>query len=306
MYLRHSLPFLFLVASVFLSGCFVSVTNLTPPSLPQNPSNVYTFSFSGKGVQPTLIPGSKRASIVISGETYRMKEDPKLENIFSFDYQMPPKANQAKYYYVFEYNYLPDSKGNSEKEKKYVKYSDVYTLKLINQYVLQLESSRGPVGSRIHILGRNFSQGDTIFFDRQPVVTEFHSPTTLSFQVPPAPAEASYQVSIRTIQANYIDAGRFWIDQAKINVTPAVGGRLDVRNGGITQVVFSIDFKAPHGGLPIDVTTDIPKSIIMEEVIIPEGQRSITIPIRGGSNAKGSLFVEASGFGLTRVPITVF
>jgi hypothetical protein len=53
------------------------------------------------------------------------------------------------------------------------------------------------------------------------------------------------------------------------------------------------------------VTTDIPASIIMPEVIIPGGQRSTSVTIEGGEPAQGNIFVEVQGYSEVILPVTI-
>ena len=46
-----------------------------------------------------------------------------------------------------------------------------------------------------------------------------------------------------------------------------------------------MDNPAPMGGLYINVTTDIPSSVIMPEVIIPETARTVNIAVQAVSQA---------------------
>ena len=289
---------------LLLSGCGTATTNLVPETVPQNASGIYTFSFSSRVYQPNVVPESRRAHLVGDVQAYPMQPDKSNPNIYRFDYQMPPNANRAKYYYTLSYNYALDN--NLENRAK--KYSDIYDLKLVNQYVLQLDSDRGSAGTRIGILGRNFSPGDTVYFGRDSVPTKFISSNSLSFQVPPVPlsnGKESYEIAIKTVQGKYVSAGRFYVDNAKISVFPEKGSILRVTSDRPRSAIFEISFPAPSGGLFVDVTTDIPNSVIMDEVIIPEGQRSTVVEIQAGSPGEGSLFVEADGFDLTEVPISV-
>jgi hypothetical protein len=57
--------------------------------------------------------------------------------------------------------------------------------------------------------------------------------------------------------------------------------------------------------LLVNVTTDVPHSVIMPEVIIPAGQNSVSVSIQGGEPASGSLFVGAAGKGEITVPVSV-
>jgi hypothetical protein len=57
--------------------------------------------------------------------------------------------------------------------------------------------------------------------------------------------------------------------------------------------------------LCINVTTDIPNSVIMPEVRLATGEDSATVAIEGGEPGKGHLYVSAQGFDELTVPIEV-
>jgi hypothetical protein len=66
-----------------------------------------------------------------------------------------------------------------------------------------------------------------------------------------------------------------------------------------------VPVSAPPGGLLIDVTTDVPESVIMPEIIVPQGQTSVTITVEGGKSGSGSLFLKGFGAGEVTVPVTI-
>jgi hypothetical protein len=70
-------------------------------------------------------------------------------------------------------------------------------------------------------------------------------------------------------------------------------------------ITFTITHPAPAGGLLLDITTDVPSSVIMPEVIVPEGQTSVTVTVEGGKPGSGSLFLKGYGSGEVSVPVTV-
>lgn len=96
--------------------------------------------------------------------------------------------------------------------------------------------------------------------------------------------------------------GSFRIDQSALRVAP---GSLALVPGESAVLVFSVPFAAPEGGLPIPVSTDIPESIIMPEVVIPAGSRSVSVPVEGGQPGEGGLFTEAAGMTPVTIPVTV-
>ena len=72
-----------------------------------------------------------------------------------------------------------------------------------------------------------------------------------------------------------------------------------------TVLLFSIDSTAPEGGVVIPVTTDIPESVIMPEVIIPEGDQTVQVTIKGGIPDSGNLFISPTGAEEIILPITI-
>ena len=88
----------------------------------------------------------------------------------------------------------------------------------------------------------------------------------------------------------------------KISVLPA---SLLLETGKRGTVAFSLPEAAPTNGLTLRITTDIPDSIIMPEALIPAGERSINVPMEGGEPGNGSLFLEAEGYQLITLPVSV-
>ena len=80
---------------------------------------------------------------------------------------------------------------------------------------------------------------------------------------------------------------------------------LNLRTGQRESLTFTIPNAAPAGGTLLDVTTDIPDSIIMPEVIVPQGQSSVTVTVEGGKPGSGSLYLKGFGTGEVTVPVTV-
>jgi hypothetical protein len=70
-------------------------------------------------------------------------------------------------------------------------------------------------------------------------------------------------------------------------------------------VAFTIPTAAPQGGLLLDVTTDIPESVIMPEVVVPEGATNVVVNVQGGKPGAGALYLKGFGQGEITVPVTV-
>jgi len=281
-----------------MSGCTtVALSDLTPKSLPENPSEIYTFTLRVKANSSVLDKSSIEPRIVIDGQTYPMKKSALGDSFYEFDYQLPPGRQEVAYYYLVNYK-VSGASGESLSEA----YTGVEHSQVIRRNVLELEASRGPVGSSIGILGRGFTPQDVVALNGTPVRTAYASPTSLSFFVPAMPSGQAYQVTVSGPLGNS-PIGTFRIDGTNVTVTP---DSLALRSGEQQVLTFTLSSAAPAGGLLLDVTTDVPSSVIMPEVLVPAGQTSVSVPVQGGRAGAGSLVLKgyAQGGDVT-VPITV-
>lgn len=285
------------VGLLILAGCQgIVLTNLTPATLPQNPSQIYTITLRVTPKIQTIVPGSLQPYIVIDGQSHRMSQSPLGENLYEYDYQLPAGREELAYYFLVKYT-IEGGGTRSQGET----YSAVTRARVVGRYVLSLEVNRGPVGARISVLGRGFTPQDTIYFDDSPARTVFESPNSISFFVPPLPAGQNYRVMLGGAAGNS-PVGTFRIDSSALSVMP---NSLTLRTGDQQQLTFTLPNPAPAGGLLLDVTTDVPESVIMPEVIVPQGQSSVTVTVEGGKPGDGSLFLRGYGAGELAVPVSV-
>jgi hypothetical protein len=291
---------LWLAAALTLTlfaGCdAVTLTNLTPPSTPENPSQIYTFSLRVTTRTNTVSPASITPHIVIDGQSHEMKKSTIGEGIYDFEYQIAAGREEVAYYYLVNYAV----EGNSTQTPGEV-YTEVTRLKIVSRYVLSLEVNRGPVGARISILGRGFTPQDVVVFDGTPARTVMESPNALSFYVPALAQGRNYRVVLQSPAGNS-PVGTFRIDASNVTVSPT---SLSLASGARQSLSFSIPNPAPPGGTLLDVATDVPESVIMPEVIIPQGQTSVTVTVEGGKAGNGSLFLRGFGSGEVTIPVTV-
>ena len=70
-------------------------------------------------------------------------------------------------------------------------------------------------------------------------------------------------------------------------------------------MTFTIPNAAPQGGLLLDVATDVPESVIMPEVVVPEGATNVVVTIQGGKPGTGALYLKGFGQGELSIPVTV-
>lgn len=286
-----------LAVLALLAGCeTVTLTNLTPPSMAENPSQIYTFSLRVTPRTRTVPASSIAPNIIVDGQVHPMKRSAMGEGIYDYEYTLPPGRQDVSYYFLVNYSV----EGNGVLTPREA-YTDLATVKIVNRYVLSLEVTRGPVGARISLLGRGFTPTDTIAFNGQPVRTEFESPTSLSFFVPGLEANRNYNVTLSNSAGNS-PVGSFRIDPSTITVYPL---SLALQTGGRQQLSFTVQHPAPVGGTLIDVTTDVPESVIMPEIVIPQGSTTTTVTVEGGKPGTGSLFLKGYGSGEVTIPVTV-
>lgn len=284
------------VAMLLLAGCDMKLTNMTSPTLAENPSQIYTLSLKVTGGEGNMIEGSIVPFIVIGGQNHKMNKSPLGEGLYEMDFQLPAGQDEMSYYYLVQYKI--NSNGYTITRQA---YTDVQKSKIARRYVLSLEVTRGPVGARISVLGRGFTPQDVVYFGDVAARTVFDSPNCISFFVPAVAAGRNYRVQL-TNAAGTSPVGTFLVDGASVSVSPS---SLTLKPGEKQTLTFTLPMPATQGGLLLDVTTDVPESVIMPEVVIPAGQTSVTIPVQGGKKGTGILYLKGFGAGEITVPVTV-
>ncbi len=285
------------MALMLFAGCEeMAITNLTPSAVPVNPSQIYTFSARVSPKSRGYVEGSLTPQIVIDGKIYTMEPSPLGEDIYEFDYQIPAGRSEVSYYYLATF----DVKFQGTVTPREA-YTAVTKTSLQGRLVLSMVVNRGPVGARIGIVGQGFTPQDVVTLNGAPARTVFDSTNSLSFYVPSVPPGRNYQVAVQSPNGMQ-PVGTFRVDGLAIEVFPAV---IDVAQGQTQNVTFTLPQTAPSGGLLLDITTDVPDSVIMPEVVVPAGSNSVTIPVRGGLPGNGSLFLTGFGGGEITIPVTV-
>ena len=286
-----------LIALALLTGCEeVKISNLTPSTLPENPSQTYTFSARITPKASGFVKGSLNPQIVIDGQIHRMQESQLGQDIYEFDYQIPAGRTEVAYYYLvnFQVNY------NNQVSRREA-YTGVQNARLAGRYVLSLEVNRGPVGARVSVLGRGFTAQDVVYFDNTPARTVFDSANSRSFFVPAVEPGRNYRVQVNG-PAGTQAVGTFRVDGSSLTVSP---NSLNLRSGETQSLTFTLPNPAPTGGLLLDATTDVPESIIMPEIVVPAGSTTVTVQVTGGQPGSGSLFLQGFSAGEIAVPVTV-
>jgi len=279
------------VALLLLSGCDLTVKNLTPPTFSENPSQTYSITLQVNKRSGVVSADSIQPNIVIDGQIFPMVQSPLGDDIYEFDYRLPSGRQSGAYYFLINYE-AGASKGIRDE------YTQLYEFTVVNRYALTLDVDRAPVGAKVSVLGRGFTPSDTVMVGGMPAKTVFDSPTSLSFYLPAVNAGQNHQVTL----SSGLNVGTIRVDPATVRVIPS---SLSLASGESAMLVFSIPTPAPSGGMAIQVTTDAPASVVMPEVIVPAGDRSVNVSIQGGQPGSGSLFISVSGQNEIIVPITV-
>ena len=286
-----------LLGLVLLTGCDLTLTRITPDSLPENPSQIYTITLRATPKAGSIIKDSITPFLVIDGQSHKMNKSPMGEDLYEFDYQLPNGRDEMAYYFLVQYQFDTSTRIRTQEM-----YTEIFHTKIARRYVLSLEANRGPVGARINVLGRGFAAQDMVYLDNQPARTVFESPNSISFFIPAVPANRNYRVMLGGASGNSF-VGTLRVDPSNLQVFPT---SLTLRSGEVQNLTFTLPYAASAGGLLLDVTTDVPESVIMPEVVVPAGQNSVLVTVQGGKKGSGNLSLKGYGpSGEILVPITV-
>lgn len=293
---KFSLFLLAMFPFAFLNANEVVINNLTPESLPQNPSEIYSINVEVIPMSSNVMKDCIKPSVIIDGKAHPMTKGSMGQNSFTYDYKMPARANTGRYYYEVEYE-TKVFEGTKDRTIK----SSLYDLKIGNRCASTLDVCRGPVGATISVSGRGLTKGDTIMFGDTEVQTTYVSPNVITFKVPSLHADRVYDVYLQGNNGS-IAMGEFRIDPSTIT---ADRDSIYLKSHERVTLTFEIDSSAPRGGIVLDITTDIPDSVIMPEVTIPEGSKTVNATIEGGEPGTGYIFIEANGFDELQIPVSI-
>ena len=284
------------IGLLFLAGCNLTITNLTSDVLRENPSQLYTLTARVTPTSRNVDRSTIQVSVVIDGQNMPMRKSAQASDVYEVDYSLAPGRDAAAYYYLVSYRF--NSSGPHENEDA---YSQVQHLKILRRYASPLEANRGPVGARVSIAGRGFTPQDAVYLDTTAARTVFESPGALSFYVPSVQPDRNYNIAIGG-GGSTLSVGTFRVDAMAVTVTPT---SLTLASGGQQTLQFTLTGPAPQGGLLLDLTTDIPESVIMPEVVVPEGANNVVITVQGGKPGAGALFLKGFGQGDITIPVSV-
>jgi hypothetical protein len=278
-----------------LTGCDFNLANLTPATMPENPSSIYTIQARAVPKAATYVKNSLDPRIVIDGQEFKLNASTLGEGLYELDYQLPSGRDEFAYYFIIRYQV--ESNGSIRDREI---YTEVQHTKIIKRGAA-LSANRGPIGSRISVVGRGFTPQDVIYVEGVQAKTVFESVNALSFFVPALDAGKTYRVALGGAGTT-TPLGTIKIDPSSLQVSP---NNLALRTGQKTTLSFTIHSPAPVGGVLVDVQTDVPDSIIMPEVVVPQGQIGVAVTVEGGRPGNGNLFVKGFGAGEIVIPVIV-
>lgn len=287
-----------IVSLLCLTGCSIRIVNLTPPQFLPSPTGSHTLTAQVDVKQQRVVPDSLRIFVVIDGEQRPMSKKPSSDHVFEYDYKPPAKKLMVRFYYVL--NYMVSRKNKSPVLKQII--SDLHQAQLPDPITLRLDKKRAAVDTQVTLHGEQFTDRDRVLVDGTPCETTFISSKKLQFLVPEIKPSFGYTVEVFTSRG-ILEAGTLRVDAA--NPLKVLPKKLDLKIGQPKALAFMLNYPAPYGGLYIDVTTDIPDSITMPEVLIAERTRTVSVTIKGEQISNGHLFIKAGKLPEIIVPVTV-
>ncbi len=281
---------------ILFTGCSQTITNLTPDQAMQNPSNTYRLTMHTTAKESSALPNTYKANVVIDGETHQMQKGPLGNEFYIYDHYLPSDRAEAAYYFNVKYNYQSRGENKTQEFK-----SPLYHLKVAMRHVFSLESERGPVGAKISVVGSGFTTEDKVIVGDFAAETEFVSRNVVLFIIPTLITGKTYPVYVMN-GAEKQFVGNLLVDKGRLHVDV---DSLQMRKGDHQPITFKTDTPVSGAGLYLNVTTDVPNSVIMPEVIIPAKQDSVTVTVEAGEPGEGQIFVEAPGYEELAIPVQV-
>lgn len=286
-----------LALSAFLfSGCEMLLNNRTPKKVHANPSGIYAIEVEAKVDDADINQATIKPSIVIDGQKHAMYRKDAHMPIYCYDYRMPHGDHLARYYYEFEY----DINQNGQNQHKHV-FSKVYDFELINRYITSIKADRGIIGATVPVVGQGFTKTDQIRIGDVKAKTYFQSPFAMVFEIPPLPADKSYPVYLDGKNGS-LPMGELYVDAARISANHK---ELSLKKKERRLLLLNLERPAPKEGLVLDVTTDIPDSIVMPEIKVAGGSSAVNVWIEGADEGKGKLYIGAPGYSEIDLPLNV-
>lgn len=291
------------LATFLLAGCSTpALTNLTPDTLPANPSQLYTLSTRFTPRHAKVVPGSVSVQVFIGREAHAMSLSPTAPGLYTYDFPAPAGTGDISYYFLASYRAL-DRNGTAIAHEE---FTPLLRGSILGRYVSELATNRGPVGARVAILGTGFTKNDLIYLDNTPAAAEFTelSSNALAFRVPPVEAGKNYTVRVANANGSVV-AGTFHVDAlGAVTASPA---SLSLRVGQAQVLTLRLPVAAPNDGLLLDLETEPGKESLVKipSALVQAGTVGINVPVTGGATGSGNLILRGYGSAPLVIPVTV-
>ena len=251
------------IGLLLLAGCNLTITNLTSDVLRENPSQLYTITARVTPTSRDLDRSSLQVSVVIDGQNQPMQKSAGTSDVYEYDYPLPRGRDEAAYYFLVRYRFNSRHAGRDVR-------GILGDLPLQGRAPLCAAARGQPrpgrrAGRASPAAASPRRTSSTSTPPRRARVSNPRVRSASSF--PPSSPTALYNVAISG-GGSTLSVGTFRADATGATVTPS---SLTLRTGEHQTLAFTIPNPAPQGGLLLDVTTDIPESVIMPEVVVPEG-----------------------------------
>lgn len=289
---------IFITTLAILSGCSsTKITNMTPSLVTQNDSNKYTATIRVSGYDGDISKKSLHPYIVINSEKHPMEKHPDGNNVFMYDCEIDG-IGKVPFYIELIYEKL----GNKNSVKKRMIKSNLFNFNISDKLVFAMDSYRGPVGTTVKLMGKGFDKTDKVCIGSTIIPVNVLSSNEIEFEIPSIPLNRNYDVILLSGSKEFL-TGKFYIDESTITCTTDY---IRLLKGESQIIAFIIDHPASAQGVELQVTTDIPDSIFMDEVVIPYGESSVSATITGDEIGSGILSISAPGFNSIEIPIEVY
>ena len=116
-----------LLGLVLLTGCDMTLTRITPDSLPENPSQIYTITLRATPKAGSIIKDSITPFLVIDGQSHKMNKSPMGGDLYEFDYQLTGGRDEMAYYFLVQYQYDSSTRALSQEV-----YTEVFHTKIVS------------------------------------------------------------------------------------------------------------------------------------------------------------------------------
>ena len=264
-------------------GASPVITNAFPRTLQQGESitleitgsrlaGLASASFSTPGLTVEVLPGGSatKASLSVSADRYAVLGASELRLVVDAGEVRLPSALTVEQFQPVPTSLVPST----------------------------LYAGQGAVNVAVN--GRNMSSGTQVLVNGVAVPTQFVSASQLSASITAPAAAANLAVRLRTPDpgsaGQYLESNELLLPvvPAQISVTPSPA---TVVLGSRHAFVATLPFKAPAGGISLDVVSSVPGvASVPATVLVPDGQSAVSFDLAANGLGNTVVTVSKAGF----------